>query len=290
MPKPGYYYLLEVRVPREFEEAASNFLLESGSSGIKIDQNHKGCVVSGYFDKTDFAPVLRKTAKYLGSLSSLFPQRFKFSLAHKLQRTQDWSQKWRKNFKPVLIGKEIAVVPSWEKRKFRQRLVIKIFPQMAFGIGTHPTTQMCFLALSRLVKPGYSVLDLGTGSGILAIAAVKFGAEKVVAVDKDPEIEENAKKNFKLNRVEKKISLVIGELAKIRDSARFDLAVANLTGREVFGVFRTLKSRVKPNGRMTISGWTKEDSPELLRFLRKNKVRIEKKLEKKGWVTVICRR
>ncbi|OGC76551.1 MAG: ribosomal protein L11 methyltransferase [candidate division Zixibacteria bacterium RBG_16_50_21] len=289
MPKPGYYYLLEVRVPREFEEAASNFLLESGSSGIKIDQNHKGCVVSGYFDKTDLTPVLKKTEKYLGSLSSLFPQRFKFSLAHNLQRTQDWSEKWRKSFKPVLFGKEMAVVPSWEKRKFRQRLVIKIFPQMAFGIGTHPTTQMCLWALSRLVRSGCSVLDLGTGSGILAIAAVKLGCDKVTAIDKDPEIEENAKKNFRLNKVEEKIDLKIVELTKIRGSERFDLAVANLTGREIFGVFRTLKSRVKPNGRLIISGWTKEDSPELLRFLKVNKVKVNQKLEKKGWVTFICK-
>jgi ribosomal protein L11 methyltransferase len=290
MPRPGYYYLLEVRVPREFEEAVSNFLLESGSSGIKIDQNHKGCIVSGYFEKSNFATVLQQANRYLYGLTSLFPQRFKFSVAHNLQRTQDWSEKWRKNFKPVLIGRQIAVVPSWEKRKFRRALVIRIFPQMAFGTGTHPTTQMCLLVLSRLVKPGYSVMDLGTGSGILAIAAAKFGAERVVAIDKDPEIEENAKKNFRLNRVEKKIDLKIGELTKIRDSARFDLAVANLTGREILGVFKTLDNRVKPNGRLVISGWTREDGPELTRFLREKKVRVEQKLEKKGWVTVICRR
>jgi ribosomal protein L11 methyltransferase len=290
MPNLGYYHLVEVRIPAEFEEAVSNFLLESGSSGVRIDQNHRGCLVSGYFDNKDFSGVSKGVDKYLHSLKSLFPGKFDFSLSLRLRKIKDWSENWRRNFKPVLVGKKIAVVPSWEKKKFKRPVVIKIFPQMAFGTGTHPTTQMCLLALSKLVRSGYSVLDLGTGSGILAIAAAKLGAQRVVAVDKDPVIEENAKKNFRLNKMDKRIGLEIGELTKITGSPRFDLAVANLTGREVFAAFVTLKDRVKPNGRLVISGWTKEDSPELLRFLRINKVEIERRLEKRGWVTVICRR
>ncbi|OGC93443.1 MAG: hypothetical protein A2142_05305 [candidate division Zixibacteria bacterium RBG_16_48_11] len=210
------YYELKVAVPSQFEESVSNFLIEAGSSGIKIDQNHSNCRLTGCFDDRDINSVLKNTKQYLEALVSLFPKKFSYQLGHQKREINDWSVKWRKSFKPVFLGKKIAVVPGWDKRKFAYPLVIRIYPQMAFGTGTHPTTQSCLLALSELVKPGDKVLDVGTGSGILTIAAAKLGAKSVTAIDVDRTITENAKENFKLNKVEKKIRLEIGGLDKVK--------------------------------------------------------------------------
>ncbi len=283
------YYQLQVTIPQEFEEAVSNFLVEAGSSGVKIDQNHASCKIQGYYEGNDLKSTLKRTRIYLESLERLFPERFGFQLSSKKQKNRDWSRSWRESFRPVVLGKKIAIVPAWDKRKASQSLVIKIYPQMAFGTGTHPTTQACLLALHELVKPGDRVLDLGTGSGILAIAAAKMGGRSVVAVDTDPEVAQNARKNFRLNRVEKKIKLSIGRLDKQKNSNHFDLAVANLTGEEILEEIEELKSRVKSEGYIIISGWTKAESGRLFEILRMKELAVVRKMEKKGWATVICK-
>jgi ribosomal protein L11 methyltransferase len=182
------YYQLQVTIPQEFEEAVSNFLVEAGSSGVKIDQNHASCKIQGCYEGDDLKSTLKRTSTYLESLEKLFPERFRFQLSSKKQKSRDWARSWRESFRPVVLGKKIAIVPAWDKGNFSERLVIRIYPQMAFGTGTHPTTQACLSALHDLVRPGDRVLDLGTGSGILAIAAAKMGARPVVAVDTDPEV------------------------------------------------------------------------------------------------------
>lgn len=284
------YQVLRITVPLEFQEPVSNFLMESGSTGIGIEENHKGSQLKGCFSSTDFQSVSLKVRKYLRELSLLFPEKFRYSLVHTRLKNKDWSRNWRNNFKPVLIGRKIAIVPAWSKQHFSQALVIKIFPQMAFGTGTHPTTQACLLALGELVKPNDKVLDLGTGSGILAIAAARLGAGKVVAIDKDKGIKENACQNFKLNCVADKVRLKIGSLTALGNSTQFDLALANLTGEEIFGVFENLREKVKTGGYLIVSGWSKEESGKLLKFLQQRKLRILQSKERKGWVTVICRK
>jgi len=284
------YWEVQITIPRQYEEGVSNFLIEAGSSGIKIDQNHTRSRLSGYFGQTGFGLIQKRIHNYLEDLARLFPEKFSFRLRRSLHRTLDWSKKWRENFKPVLLGKKFAIVPAWDKGNFPQPLVIKIYPQMAFGTGTHPTTQACLLVLQKLVRPGDRVLDLGTGSGILAIAAAKLGAESVTAVDMDRGVAENARKNFRLNRVEKKIKLKIGRLKEAIISTPFDLAVANLTGEEILEEIEKLKSQVKSGGYLIISGWTREESAGLGAFLKRKRLKVVQRIEKKGWVTVVCKK
>lgn len=284
------YNLLRVSIPLEFEEPVSNFLIESGSWGVKLEQNHSRSEVTGYFQSQKSRPFLQRTKKYLEDLAELFPDKFVYRLSHQIEKKQDWSKIWRKSFKPVFLGKRIAVVPAWYKKKVSYAMVIKIFQQMAFGTGTHPTTQSCLLALDKLVKPKDKVLDSGTGSGILAIAAAKLGAGAVLAVDKDKIVAENARKNFRLNRVGEKVKLKIGSLDRIKKPASFDLAVANLTGSEIFEAFDNLKNQIKVGGSLLISRWTKEESQRLIGFLNQERLKIVERMGKKGWVTLICRK
>ncbi len=283
------YYQVQIEIPREFEEAISNFLIENGSSGIKVDENKVVTRLTGYFKPRGFSGLPERTKRYLKSLHRLYP-RFIFHLTYQIKKTEDWSKRWRKNFEPVLVGKKLVIIPSWSKAKFPSRLVIRIYPQMAFGTGTHPTTQSCLLSLTKLVKPGDKVLDLGTGSGILAIAAVKLGASSVLAVDSDATVKENVLKNLKLNRVENKIKLKISRLANLQLKEEFDLVVANLTGREIFEEFENLRQSVKSNGYIIISGWTKENQKELIGYLKEKRVKIVELKQKKSWVTAVCRK
>jgi len=284
------YNLLRVSIPLEFEEAVSNFLIEAGSRGVKLEQNHSRSEVTGYFQSQKSRPFLQRTKRYLEGLAELFRDKFSYNLSHQIEKKQDWSVTWRKSFKPVYLGKKLVVLPAWYKKKLSYPVVIKIIPQMAFGTGTHPTTQSCLLALAKLVKPKDKVLDLGTGSGILAIAAAKLGAGMVLAVDKDRMVTESARKHFRLNRVGKKVKLKIGSLDKIQKPASFDLGVANLTGSEIFEVFDNLKNKIKVGGNLIISGWTKEESRDLTGFLSRRRMNIVERMDRKGWVTLICKK
>ena len=99
---------------------------------------------------------------------------------------QDWMSAWKKNYHPIMVGKKVLILPAWIDQDPGERIVVRIDPSMAFGTGTHPTTQLCLEMVEELCQPGMDVIDIGCGSGILSIAALKFGARKAVAVDIDP--------------------------------------------------------------------------------------------------------
>jgi len=170
----------------------------------------------------------------------------------------DWAERWKVHFKPLRIGKRLLVVPTWEDaRPAPGDLVIRMDPGRAFGTGHHETTRLCLVWLEGWVESwrdsrARSLLDVGTGSGILAVAAVLLGAEHVMAVDNDPEAIEVAKENIELNGLSERVQTIEGSASNV--SGRFDAVISNIQANPLIEMAKTLAERVAAGGRLVLSG------------------------------------
>jgi ribosomal protein L11 methyltransferase len=176
----------------------------------------------------------------------------------------NWAEAWKAHYTPQRIGKRFLVVPSWladEAAAGPEDVVLYLDPGTAFGTGLHPTTRLCLAALEELVRPGDEVLDLGTGSGILAIGAGRLGAGRVVAVDLDPKAAAVAADNAERNGVA--IETLAGELADT-PPGRFDLVVANILAGPIVTLAPALVERLRrPGGRLVVSGILAEQADDV---------------------------
>lgn len=145
----------------------------------------------------------------------------------KLLKNRDWHLSWQKYFKPIRVSSGIVIYPAWETYTGNEAVQIAIQPGMAFGTGTHATTQMALTLLEKTIRPGMTVLDAGCGSGILSIAALKLGAGFVEAWDIDPDIQENFHRQLELNGIHDRFSLVIGDVTQ-HSSNKYNLILSNI--------------------------------------------------------------
>ena len=169
----------------------------------------------------------------------------------------DWADAWKQYYKPVKCGKNIVIVPLWEKYDAKDTdVIIKMDPGMAFGTGTHETTRLCLSLMEKHLKKDMTVLDMGTGSGILAIYAAKMGAEKIDAYDIDPVAVKVAKENFVENAVEDRIFCKVSDLMQNADKTRekYDFVCANIVADIVIRLSECMGDYVKKNGLCAVSG------------------------------------
>ena len=168
-------------------------------------------------------------------------------------RDEDWENSWKQYYKPFDVGERLLVKPVWEQIEANGRLVIEMEPGMAFGTGTHETTFMCLEQIEKTVKPGMLVWDIGCGTGILAVAAALLGAEKTVAVDRDPVAVSAAKINSALNHTEAKVDVREGDLMKGL-VGQPDLIVANIIAEVIIPMAKDAYMKLKPGGLFICSG------------------------------------
>ena len=174
-------------------------------------------------------------------------------------KREDWAESWKRHFRPLEIGKTLLVKPSWSKKRSRKNQAVVILdPGLSFGTGQHPTTSFCLGEIARCHKNGttQSFLDIGTGSGILAIAAARLGYQPVQAFDFDPESVRVAKANARKNRVENRIKLTRGDVTKLplKPARQFDLVCANLISTLLIAEKRRIANRVKRGGTLVLAG------------------------------------
>jgi ribosomal protein L11 methyltransferase len=173
---------------------------------------------------------------------------------------QNWMEAWKQHYKPILIGRRLLILPAWLESPEPNRIPIKIDPGMAFGTGTHPTTQLCLELMEKAVIGNRRlVIDVGCGSGILSIAALKLGADKVLGVDIDIESVKNSRENADLNGVGEELILGQGSVTEIlAGNFQFKsapLVVANILGPILIRLFDAgLAELVEPNGEIILSG------------------------------------
>jgi len=198
----------------------------------------------------------------------------------------DWTGEWKKSYTSFPIGDDFFVMPSWEDCKCPDdRLPIRIDPGQAFGTGTHETTQLTMEALGRWVEPDQTVLDLGTGSGILAIAARLLGAKDVFACDIDPVAVQVARANVERN-AEEDIFVFCGSLDAVKtDSIR--LLLANLTADLITGLLQEFRRVLTHHGIAILSGILREQSEELRKFITSNGFIIFEEITQGEWLVLI---
>ncbi len=181
---------------------------------------------------------------------------------------EDWAESWKRHFKPIAIGTALLVKPGWIKRQPRKgQAVVILDPGLSFGTGQHPTTRFCLqqIVSACRTKPGGTFLDVGTGSGILAIAAAKLGYGVVDAFDFDPESVRVANVNARRNRVAHKLRLTRGDLTKlpVRPRQRYDVVCANLIYDLLLAERTRILNRLQPEGTLVLAGILKTQFAEV---------------------------
>lgn len=170
----------------------------------------------------------------------------------------DWNGEWRKYFRPLRAGKTVWVAPPWDVPRLTPgEILVIIDPQMAFGTGSHQSTRLVILAMEKYLRPGDTVLDVGTGSGILSILAKKIGARDVFGFDIEYDAIENAHHNLKLNRVSG-IEFQVGDLSVV-PNRKYDLILANISREVLLDMLPTLAEKLASGGRLILSGFLIDD-------------------------------
>jgi ribosomal protein L11 methyltransferase len=201
---------------------------------------------------------------------------------------EDWQNSWKSHFDLLKVGHRLVIKPTWiDYEASAGEMVIEIDPGMAFGTGYHPTTYTCLEAIEELTAVQSSVLDLGTGSGILAIATVRLGAEHVVAMDIDSQAIKAARQNLRRTRTSKQVTLVQGSLPHATAPAgKFDMAVANISARAICDRAPFIVPTLRPGGVLVASGMMREQSPQVIDSLTELGCSLSQEWSKEEWVTL----
>lgn len=271
-------------VPAEWEERATALLIELGAGGVWVETAGASVDLNLFFPQ----PVWIGEKAFRRKLAGRLPMG-EIPIRSRLIPEEAWQTTWQSRSVPrQRIGKRLVVAPPWDlppPGRSRRKL-IQVLPAMAFGTGTHPTTRNCLLFLEgSLPEKGVTLLDVGTGSGILAIAAAKLGAAGVTAVENDPVALRAAKENAKLNGVADQIVF----RKTVPRAARYSCVVANLTAPTLISLAPSLSRKVSKRGRIILSGILKGQAEGVLARYLKSFTLLK---SKRGgeWVTFLMAR
>jgi len=270
-------------------DAVANFLIERGSPGVVLKRR----AVEAYFpNHRDNDALKRAVHCFVLDVVKLQGRSSKPRLSWQIARPENWQHAWKRFIKPSRVGKQFWVTPPWlTPPKFRSRQVITIEPGMAFGTGTHATTRGC-LEFIEQVAPSlqgakFTALDVGTGSGILAIAMAKLGAKKVWAIDNDPVAIAVAQENLLVNGAADKVRLSTTALNRVK--RKFPLVVGNLTAETIIELGRAIEPRVAAGGYLILSGILHDKAAAVLRCFAQRFCVVKRKRSRE-WVTLLLRR
>lgn len=289
----------------EAAEAAAEVMARYGYQGIAIEH---GGIPPDKLDEDELPPPAYLIVRaYLPIDSQTEEARQKFETAlgylnmmlpmpqptYRTVAEEDWAEAWKAHYHPVRIGRRVLIRPVWVPLEIGPDDVeIALDPGMAFGTGTHPTTQLCLEAIEDLIQPGANVLDLGCGSGILAIGAAKLGAHHVLGLDIDSVAVDVARENIASNGVADRITIEQGSLENIITSARrFDLIVVNILARIIIQMCdQHLGQTVRPGGLAIFSGIIDTQADDVEAALVKTGLTPTRRRQQGDWVAIEARR
>lgn len=304
---------ISIQTSHEAVELIAEIFRDLGASGVVIEDPElvNDYITSGKWDYTDI-PIAKETEvvvekAYLpvngeleGRIQTL-QQEIK-ALASRGVNTapavlttaelqdEDWSDTWKQYFHTEKPGERVVIKPTWEEYEPKDdEVVIELDPGAAFGTGTHATTSMCIRQLEKLVKPGMTVFDVGTGSGILSIISAKLGATNIQAVDYDDSVLKIVEENLEQNNVQDIISVAQSDLMQ-NVHGKAELVIANIIADIIIRLFDQLDEHLEKGGTLLTSGIIEDRIEDVLAAAEKHGYGVVERLENKGWACITFKR
>jgi ribosomal protein L11 methyltransferase len=292
-----------VKVDGEAAEAVAEALRPFAHGGVSLEQAaadlspgaarpqlEEEITVSIYYPAAEDSPARRRRLEeILWHMSQLYPIP---APAFQAVREEDWANAWKQHYRPLRIGRHLLICPAWESVHARpDDILITMDPGMAFGTGLHPTTRMCLEAIEARFRPGMTVLDMGTGSGILAIAAALLGARFVLALDTDEVAVQAARQNCAINGVSDVVTVRRGSLADLQPSPQWDLILANILAPVILDMLRAgMASLLRPGGTIVLAGIIEDQANEVEEVLPAEGLALLERLQVRDWATLVAGR
>jgi ribosomal protein L11 methyltransferase len=294
---------VSLTVNGELAEAVADVLARFAYSGVMMEQGVKytddedagtptgPITVRAYLEMNDQIEETRQKLEeslyYLGRIQPL-P-----AASYKQIADQNWMEAWKQHYKPIIIGERLAIVPAWMKSPDPNRIAIKIDPGMAFGTGTHPTTQLCLELMEKefVTRRPALVIDVGCGSGILSIAALKLGAKSALGVDIDADSIVNARENANTNHIGDELILSIGSVQEILEGKfayrKAPLVVANILAPVIIRLFNVgLAELIEKSGAIILSGILQEQAQNVIDAAQAKGLKLNERKQLGDWVAL----
>ncbi len=312
-----------LQTTEEAVEMISNFFHEHGAGGVSIEETGSlnrtrdtsfgqlydkpfndipegDAVMKAYYpEMSDIEPILEQLSQFIEEIREYPINVGKASIVVKIVDDEDWANAWKQYFKPVAITNRLTIKPTWEDYVSKPgEIIIELDPGMAFGTGTHATTSLCLKTLEKFIQPDMDVIDIGTGSGILAIGAVKLGAKHVLALDLDPVAVVSATENVELNKLENQVTVVESDLLQVLKRSDkndvsglgvtlpVDLVVANILAEIILLFIDDVYEALKPGGIYITSGIIGQKAAEVEQALEKAGFKLIQTNRDQDWVAI----
>lgn len=308
---------IKVLTTTQAADIVSEILMEAGSEGTMIEDKNDVAAnqrpegqwdiideaiaerigddvkVTGYYPIDDrLSDTLAKIREALRGLPALVPDvpLGKLEVLTNGFEEEDWAESWKKSYKPFRLGEHFVIRPGWTQYDPRpDDKIIEIDPGLAFGTGTHETTGMCTALIEKYVRPGQRVIDIGTGTGILAIAAAHMGAKEVLATDLDAMATRVAAENVRVNGFEDRISVRCGDLLDVVDVSG-DVVIANIIADVIIMLAQPVRQRIADGGIFICSGIAIDRRDEVIRALNDAQYEILDGPVKGEWAAFAARK
>lgn len=304
---------ISIQTSHEAVELIAEIFRDLGASGVVIEDPElvNDYITSGKWDYTDI-PIAKETEvvvekAYLpvngeleGRIQTL-QQEIKALESRGVNtapavlttaelQDEDWSDTWKQYFHTEKPGERVVIKPTWEEYEPKDdEVVIELDPGAAFGTGTHATTSMCIRQLEKLVKPGMTVFDVGTGSGILSIISAKLGATNIQAVDYDDSVLKIVEENLEQNNVQDIISVAQSDLMQ-NVHGKAELVIANIIADIIIRLFDQLDEHLEQGGTLLTSGIIEDRIEDVLSAAEKHGYGVVERMENKGWACITFKR
>jgi len=274
------YYEFIIKIADSFRDTLIQRLTDAGCLGV-IEQDE---TITAYFPETVDIRTITNDLSLLKALLEKSDTIQNLSFSHTLIPEQDWNESWKKGFTPLDVGERFTILPPWEKRR-EKRINLIIDPGMAFGTGHHETTRSCLVLMEKYAgtRSKGRFLDLGAGTGLLAIAASKLGYRRIVAVDTDPLAIEATGMNVELNQV---TNVDIREGSVVKAPGTFDCIAANIISGVLIQLAPALASRLKPGGIAVLSGILRGQENEVIEAITQAGLKLLEQYRDGKWVSL----
>ncbi|NMP11137.1 50S ribosomal protein L11 methyltransferase [Paenibacillus polymyxa] len=315
---------ITIHTSEEAVEMISNFLHEAGAGGVSIEESGSlnkprdtsygqwydrplndipegQAIIKGYFaEEVDMDSVRAQIEPRVEQLRTfdIDPGEVQYEL--KTVNEDDWANAWKQYFKPLRVSDRLTIKPTWEEYEpaSEDEKIIELDPGMAFGTGTHPTTSLCLRTLESVIQGGEEVIDVGTGSGILAIGAVKLGAKHVLALDLDPVAVSSARENTRLNELEERITIKESDLLSVLNASDptlgiqlpVKLVVANILAEIILLFIDDVYNALQPGGIYIASGIWKNKEEAVETALKAAGFEITEINRDEDWLAFVARK